>query len=375
MNNGSLIRGSACVVMFFSVGCGDPDPYSLGLKFTLKTDVEQIINSYRLVDGDEEPEPSIGLVGSASTCLLAGLSGGSRTVSAVKEEQSLNQVVGVTSLNHPLVPNSDEFSDLSAAIVQERTQELSYVVTDETLNELTPGGATEYITYRVLSYQDDVIKTASGYYGVAVDEYSVRFDVGQLWSDFEELSPDAVDLLTKDSPEIGDVWVSQNGNTVNIYKGVESITLGGVPRLAHKVELYETDSVQANGGAVYTQCLNFGLDQLNTDNLDITQYSNNQVFLNSGCEGTFTHSKVGTQWWYNHVLVKEEVTVTDIMINDYGFEWFEEDGVGGCNRISSQYKDDPYIAATQFVQYDLITSVRESEITAWSEVDGNAGLR
>ena len=73
------------------------------------------------------------------------------------------------------------------------------------------------------------------------------------------------------------------------------------------------------------------------------------------------------------MLVKD--AVTDIIINDYGFEWFE-DGADGCTRISSQYKDDPYISPppTQFVQYDLITSKRTAEISAWSEVDGNSGL-
>ena len=52
---------------------------------------------------------------------------------------------------------------------------------------------------------------------ITTDEYVVEFPLGNLWSDPDtEVSASDVTLLTRFEPNVGDIWASQNGNTVYI---------------------------------------------------------------------------------------------------------------------------------------------------------------
>ena len=108
------------VLMSF-IGCGNDTlgPYSVGLMVEQKALIEQNTNSYRITDGGE-PVSSSGVIGSGTSCLIAETSSGSRTNTFIGEELQLIQVVGETELSQPLVPNSSEFPEEFASVVQFR---------------------------------------------------------------------------------------------------------------------------------------------------------------------------------------------------------------------------------------------------------------
>ena len=108
-----------------------------------------------------------------------------------------------------------------------------------------------------------------------------RFDLGDLWTDFEEIDQSDLTLMTKSMPQIGDVWVSKNGNTLYVYAGVETQTIGGEARDVDVVEMYQTSNLQPEGGAVYEQCFQTGLSQQSTDNASLEQFSHETVNLDS----------------------------------------------------------------------------------------------
>ena len=355
--------------ILFLCACGsDKAPIPVGLQYEANITTDLTSTYYRLTEG-EDPIESVGVLGNAPNCLQAQVSAGQLTSVVTEEQQILGQVIGSTELSHPLVPNSDEFSNLQASIIQEREQLFFYGYTQETVYEPTsetPMSEADYRTYQNVTYVDSDITTKSDYHGVAVDEYAVEFDLNLLWSDFEEVSPSSVRLLFRDNPEIGDVWVSTSGNTLYVYQGIEPITLGGVAAKAHKVKLYETASVKPNGGAIFDQCINRGLEQLSTDDANTEQYSYTTLFLDAGCEGNFTHTEVGTQWWYNYVLVKEEVVATEVEILDYGFEYYEDQAEGNCIRKTTVSDQDPSIQMFPFVEYKVTIATRTRGMTSWS---------
>ena len=231
-----------------------------------------------------------------------------------------------------------------------------------------PAIEEDYISYFNRSYVDSDITTTSSYHGVAVDEYAVEFPLRFLWSDFEsEVAASDVKLLIRDNPEIGDVWVSSSGNTLYVYQGIDLVTLGSTPAKAHKVTLYETGTAKEGDkvGTIMDQCINVGLDQLNTNNGE--EYSHPTLVLNTECEGEFTHVEVGSQWWYNYVLVKEEVVATEVEIIDYGFEYYEEQEDGNCVRQVMRTNNDPSIQMFQFIEYKLTSAERSRGVLNWTE--------
>ena len=348
--------------------CSDTGPMPLGLQYEASITTDQSSSFFRLVEG-EEPVESVGVLGTAPNCLQAQVSSGQFTSTLTEAKKLLGQVVGVTELSHPLVPNSDDYSKSQASIVQQKEETSFYGYTQETVYEATtdvPMSEADYRTYQNVSYVDSDVTTNSEYYGVAVDEYAVEFSLHLLWSDFEEVQPADVKLLFRNNPEIGDVWVSTNGNTLYVYQGVDPVTLGGAPAKAHKVKLYETATVKEKAGSIMEQCINRGLDQLSTDNTETEQYSHTTLLLDAGCEGEFTHAEIGTQWWYNYVLVKEEVEASEVEIVDYGFEYYEEQADGNCVRQTTVTDQDPSIQMFPFVEYKLTTATRSRGITSWS---------
>ena len=356
------------LIMVGLCACKDSAPLPLGLQYEANIVTDQSSTHFRLTEG-EEPFESVGVLGTAPNCLQAQVSAGQFKSMVTEEKQVLGQVVGITELSHPLVPNSDAFSKLEASIVQEREQAFFYGYTQETVYEATteaPMSEADYITYQNVAYVDSDVITKSDYHGVAVDEYAVKFPLELLWSDFEEVDPSSVKLLFRNDPEIGDVWVSTNGNTLYVYQGIEPVTLGGLAAKAHKVKLYETAAVKANGAAIMEQCINKGLEQLSTDNSNTDQYSYTTLFLDPGCEGNFTHAEIGTQWWYNYVLVKEEVAATEIEILDYGFEYYEEQADGNCVRQTTITDQDPSIQMFPFLEYKVTEATRTLSMTSWS---------
>jgi hypothetical protein len=355
--------------------CADSSPLPLGLQYEISASTNEVSTFFRQTDYNQtegkEPIESVGVLGSASNCDQAQKSMGTYTSDFMEEKEILGQVVGITELSHPLVPNSEEFSKTQASIVQEREKKSFHGMVVENVYEATtesPEFDTDYTSYFNRSYVDSDVTTTSSYHGIAVDEYAVQFPLHILWSDFEsEVNETDVTLLIRDNPEIGDVWVSSNGNTLYVYQGIDLVTLGSTPVKAHKVTLYETGTAQDGNkaGTIIEQCLNLGLEQLNTNETE--PYSHPTIVLNSGCEEEFTHVEVGTQWWYNYVLVKEDVVATEVEIIDYGFEYYEIQDDGTCVRQVVRTNEDPSIQVWQFIEYKLTTAQRSRGVLSWVE--------
>ena len=148
--------------------------------------------------------------------------------------------------------------------------------------------------------------------------------MGNLWSDPDtEVSASDVTLLTRFEPNVGDIWASQNGNTVYIAGLKEQLQISGAIQKAIKVEAYEAGNLKGDGGDIIDQCFQFGLAQNQTNDPDSANSSASVLYLDPGCTDTFEHVRVGSEWWLGAVLVKETAEVTSIEITNYGYEWYE----------------------------------------------------
>ena len=76
-------------------------------------------------NGGEEPFESVGVLGSAPIAFRHKYQQ-EPTNPTLWKKRILGQVVGVTELSHPLVPNSEEFSKTVASIVQEENKIVSW---------------------------------------------------------------------------------------------------------------------------------------------------------------------------------------------------------------------------------------------------------
>ena len=338
------------------------NPYPLGFQFTADIEFSQTTTSFRIVNGGE-PEESVGVVGTGETQSIAASSAGSRLVTAFGQQQILSTVVGETHLSHPLVPNEDDFDKIPASVVQERRRTASYSIVDELFFDPT----LDTPQYALTSYTDDAVFTDAGYYGVAADEYVVRFDLGTLWQDFDEdVDLSEVELLTRNEPEDGDVWASENGNVLYIYGGETALNFAGQAEKVDKVEMFEATYFLPEGADVFTQCLYTGkIQEDETDSETNEDSSIDTLLLDNGCKGSFTHTKVGTQLWYKNVLVSEESTRQIIFITDYGFEWYEEREPNNWTRVTSVTQDEPN--AVPFVEYTLTERIETQKTSKWIE--------
>jgi len=335
----------------------------VGTQYSLSTTASSSTIAYRVSGGGEAVESS-SLVEVAADCATASGVLTKRTETAEEETLQLLQIIAHTNLNHPLIPDEEDvFAEREAMIFQERTRTARNTYVEETLiDAASPAPLTTN------TYNDEAQETSSSYFGVTADEYVVRFEMGSLWSDFEAVDPSTVELWTRNNPSVGDVWVSQNGNTVYIYAGIDVLNLGSVPTEVHKVEMYEVGGLQAEGSDVYNQCLSLGRDQVQSTDPNQTQQDLEGVFLDAGCIGGFTHVKTGTQWWYKNLLLQEEGTTQEIDILDYGFEWYEADPLAGtCSRQTGFVYGDPLVPASPFVEYTLTTRTYKTELADWTE--------
>lgn len=357
---------SVLTVAVMGVACGGA-PLSGGTSWTLKTTETNTQTSYWLRQGGN-PVESSGPLGSSTSCILAETSSGTANSTSVAETFTVNTALGDTEMYHPLVPNSDDFSSSLATVLQRRTRGAASV--ESTVMAYDPDSVVGNTT--TTTFADEAIETNASFHGLAVDEYVVEFPLGNIWNDPEDSSGN-VTLLTRYEPDLGDIWASENGNTVYIASVKEQISFSGVVKKATKVEAFEVGGLQVDGGDIIEQCFAVGKDQVQSTNPDIGLSSTDQLFLDRNCFGAFEHVKSGTEWWYGPILVKEVSSVTSVEITNYGYEWYELDETGlNCTRVISQTYDSPN--AVQFVEYELITTERESVISKWVEQGTNGTL-
>lgn len=353
------------------LACGGSDVYqgtqlaSVGTNYTLTTTSTSETGFFRISGGGEAVE-STGLVESAADCVSASAVLTTRRETSEEESIQLLQVIAHTQLNHPLIPDEEDvFSPRQAMVLQDRSRTGRHSYIEETRYD-----PTTFATYNTNRYTDEEQTTSSSYFGVTADEYVVRFGLGDLWSDFENLDASSVELWTKNNPQVGDVWVSENGNILYVYAGEDVLTLGSLPHEVQKVEMYEVGSIQPDGSKIFDDCLDIGTSQLQSTDPNEVQQDLDEVFLDPGCMDSFTHVKVGTQWWYQNLLVKEEATSMEVEICEdcYGFEWYESDlATSSCSRQTSTVYGDPLVPAEPFVEYALTTKTYTTEISDWVE--------
>lgn len=341
--------------------CAPGSPYSLDLSVKRTTSGTSTTIAYQINDGGDPVERS-GTIGAGDNCVVATQSSGTRSGTRIYEIQEQFNVVGETEAQLPLVPGEDEASEVWASIVRESVRAAASIETTETLVDVTADPAQ----WQTRTYSDEAHSTTAGYHAVAADEFVVRMDMVDLWDDLEEMDHSEVELMTMNAPGKGDVWPSQNGNSLYVWEGDEKLTLGGVTMKTDRVAVYGTGTVSPEGDdtAVYDQCFNFGLAQVDDSRPDVEPVDTEAMLLDPGCVGQFEHVKTGTQWWHDNVLVKETATVTFVAINEYGYEWTEEDEAAGtCARVVSPTRDEP--TATPFVQYAVTVTTVETIVTSY----------
>ena len=94
------------------------------------------------------------------------------------------------------------------------------------------------------------------------------------------------------------------------------VNIGAVATEVDKVEMYHVSGLKPTGKEVMEDCIQIGSEQLQSGDPNETQANDSRIILNSGCRDSFTHTKMGTQWWYQNILIKEESTVQVIRIGD-----------------------------------------------------------
>lgn len=343
--------------------CGGGGPYSLDLAVKRTTTGTSTTTSYQISDGGD-PVERAGTIGTGDNCVVAAQSSGTRTATRIYEIQEQFNVVGETEAELPLVPGEEEASKVWASIVRERVRAASSIETTETSVDVTADPAQ----WQTRTYSDEAQATSAGYHAVAADEFVVRMDMVELWEDLEELDHSRVELMTMNDPKKGDVWPSQNGNSLFVWEGDEKLTLGGVTMKTDRVAVYTTGTVSPEGEdtAVYDQCFHFGLAQVDDSRPEVEPLDAEAMLLDPGCTGRFEHVREGTQWWHDNVLVKETATVTFVAINEYGYEWTEEDeDTATCTRVVSPTRDVP--TALPFVQYDVTVTTVETLVKGYAD--------
>jgi len=341
---------------FLSMGCQQRGPYDVGLLVKATAAVDSITKSWREVPGNGVQE-SVGVIGSGELCSTAMFSAGKSTTTWTGEEHVNMEVVGETLVPRLVPDDTHEQEDVWVSLVMESTQAGGSYHSSVKYNY--PGEDPESLTEEV--YTDGAVTTDVRYYGVTADEYVAAFALASLWPDDDAgLDPGAAQLLTKNDPKKGDVWFSKNGNSVYMFDTMEDMTVSGTNLKVAKVLVYETGDVDVSEGILRT-CINKGRDQYSIS-APGEDYNDEVALLDAGCGDSFRHVQRGIQWWFEGILVKEEVENVDVTITDFGWEWYE-DSEFSCSRMTNSHRPDD--DAELYLEYDVTTSTVVREATDW----------
>ena len=305
----SLFLSSA----IFSMGCEQRGPYDVGLLVKTTSTVESVTKSYREVPGNGVQE-SMGVIGSGENCSDAMFSAGKSTDFWKGEQQVNMEVVGETLVPRLVPDDTHEQEEVWVSLVMESTR--SGGSNHSLVKYNYPGDDPESVTEE--RYTDDAVTTDVQYYGVTAEDYVAAFTLDRLWPDDDAgLDPGAAQLLTKNDPKKGDVWFSQNGNSIYMFDAIEDMSVSGTNLKVAKVLVYETGDVDVTEGILKT-CINKGRDQYSVTTPG-GNYDDEVALLDAGCDDSFRHVQTGTQWWFKGVLVKEEVENVDVSITEWRY--------------------------------------------------------
>jgi hypothetical protein len=347
-----------------------PSPYPAGLMWRGSENVTTVTTAYKAIEGTAVE--SIGSVGDASTCGGARESAGTSKNTTVLDRVHTNEVVGNTRTDHPLSPGSQTFGPVGVSVVAEQIASTGSFQLVETFN--TPDASTR--TWEERSAGAVSQTTAARYHGVAADEYVVSLFPLDLWTatDFggtidtgEEASEytheNALTLLTRHKPVDGDLWTSLTGHIVYVYDGTERLNIGGKGVNANRVKVYTNGDFDATAGDAFADCLHVGPLEDTTTFPQQDSLLTRMVVLDPGCANRFKHQQIGTEWWYGDVLVQSEGVTSEVVISDFGWEWYEEDGPS-CRRRTSTV--EPTNAdADLFLEYSVVVTTSTFVVDTW----------
>jgi len=345
-----------------SMGCTVNGPYQVGLMVKSKAQVKETTKIYREVGGSA-PGESAGLIGYGETCTDAMASSGTVTVESVLEKQINMQVVGETLVPR-LIPNdTHEQEEVWLSLVMETMRQAG---TDyEVRNNYSPSEVNT--TWSTEALTDAAQQTETSYYGVTAEEYVAKFELANMWpADDAGLKPGDAEMLTKHNPEKGDVWFSQNGNSVYMFDDFEDISVGDENLKTARVLVYESGDVELANSGILTECIRNGRDQYGNSIPGESYYDDEVALLDAGCEGGYRHVQTGTQWWFEGILIKEEVVNVDVTVHDYGWEWFESTS-SSCSRVTSTRRPD--VVADLYIEFSVTTSEETREAEDWFTVE------
>jgi len=355
MNNFKI---SLCLsAAILSMGCQQRGPYDVGLLVKTTSAIESVTKSYREVPGNGVQE-SMGVIGSGENCSDAMFSAGKSTDTWVGEEQVNMEVVGETLVPRLVPDDTHEQEEVWVSLVMESSRWGGTYQSSVKYNY--PGDDPETVTEE--RYSDNAVTTDVQYYGVTAEEYVAAFALDSLWpADDAGLDPGAAQLLTKNDPKNGDVWFSQNGNSIYMFDAIEDMSVSGTNLKVAKVLVYEAGDVDVAEGGILNTCIKKGRDQYSVSTPG-GNYDDQVALVDIGCEDSFRHVQTGTQWWFQGVLVKEEVENVDVTITDFGWEWYE-DNDSFCSRETNSHRPDE--DAELYLEYQVTTSTVVREATDW----------
>ncbi len=334
-----------------TTGCSG-GPYDVGVIVKSTAEVQSVTTSYREVSGKGVQE-SVGTIGSASECSEARSSAGQSLTQWIGEEKVNIQVVGETLVPVIIPDDSHDQEDVWVSLIMQTTRSAGTSYT----STRTSGSGSSDVTEETLV--DEPVTTDVSYYGVTAEDYIAAFELATLWPSGGGLEESDAELLTKHKPRKGDVWFSQNGNSIYMFAGYEALTVSAESLKVAKVEVYEASDVAVADDGIMDTCINNGRDQYAGSGDD---YDDEVAMLDAGCEDSFRHAQTGTQWWHKGILVKEDTENVDVDIVDFGWEWYEE-SEGACYRQTSTHRPDD--EAEMFIEYELTTSTVSRIATDW----------
>lgn len=349
----------------------NPAPLKHGTLIQGTSTAQTITKSYKLTSNGG-PDERFGNQGVGDNCTEAGSAVGATTVTADLTRNHTWEVVGETHTDQPLDPEEGREGRTAVSVIAEKIVSRGDVITESQLYGAGPEGEDVFSVDESI----DAAFTASRYFGLAGDEYLVELSPLDLWTpvSFAEAGaggdPDRMDLilLTKRKPKNGDVWTSVDGNTLFRYLGKEKISAAGDDWNADKIGVYiiaESDPEAAN---LLEDCLyEAPFQDVTNPGVEEDNITSNQIQLDAGCDGLFMHQQVGTQWWSKDILVKSEGTTWDVTIDDWGYEWYIQDGDTCARNTGAVAPEDTTF--NSYVEYTVTRTVSAYQIDSVGETN------
>lgn len=380
-----------------SAGDGSPSfvRWPVGLHVTGQGTYEALTKAYKQVAGGGAVEQK----GTIQAGEFAGESSGTFERKQTFTRTSDWLVVGETRSNNPLVPGWDAFGEVPVALVEatDVRKDIQTYTREVSVSE-KPAGQKHAVQTEDIGVQDRVTHAES--FGLAGDEYLVRLnDLSLVWdprwelwetfwrqdkggceglaaaSEFEKLMA-SLTYLGRTGPGVGDVWVHPDGHTIYRAVAKEPVDIGGRTVTAVKVELREVSNVDSTD--ILGRCIHEQVEgevewtTQGTPSPDEGDHRLPRLHKDPGCEGDFVHRKVGHEWWYANVLVKEEATYYRVKIQDFGYEWLEWQGGKVLRTSQVKTSNAASAGARPFVQFTYTTEKVAWQVTGWQTLDFEA---